>query len=232
MKLMVQFPTRARENMFLESFKLYVDNLSDKNEVYFNISCDIDDTVMNNETIINKIKSIYNNTNIVFNNNKNKIEAINAGIDNKDFDVILNASDDMNPQIKNFDEDIRIGFEQHFPDYDGVLHFNDGFQKQNLNTLCILGRPYYERFGYIYHPDYHSLWCDNEFMEVSRILNRAVYINKVIIKHDHPTAPGNKNSGRVDETYARAFTKNNRDQQVFNARKSLGFPIERVIKDD
>ena len=132
---MVQFPTRARENMFLESFKLYVDNLSDKNEVYFNISCDIDDVVMNNEITINKIKSIYNNTNIVFNNNKNKIEAINAGIDNKDFDVILNASDDMNPQIKNFDEDIRIGFEQHFPDYDGVLHFNDGFQKQNFQEI-------------------------------------------------------------------------------------------------
>ena len=199
--------------MFLESFKLYVDNLSDKNEVYFNISCDIDDVVMNNEITINKIKSIYNNTNIVFNNNKNKIEAINAGIDNKDFDVILNASDDMNPQIKNFDEDIRIGFEQHFPDYDGVLHFN-------------------ERFGYIYHPDYHSLWCDNEFMEVSKILNRVVYIDKVIVKHDHATFSGNKNSGKVDETYARGFTKNNRDQQVFNARKSLGFPIERVIKDD
>jgi hypothetical protein len=28
----------------------------------------------------------------------------------------------------------------------------------------------------------------------------------------------------------KGFIKNNRDQQVFNIRKSLGFPVEKVIK--
>lgn len=225
MKLMIQFPTRSRPEMFLESFKLYIDNLSGKNDVFFNISCDTDDESMNNESIQSRIRSLYNNVYIEFNNNKNKIEAVNAGMENKECDVILNASDDMNPQIKEFDEDIRKGFEDNFPDYDGVLHFNDGYQGYNLNTLCILGKKYYNRFGYIYHPDYYSLYADNEFMEVSRILKKSVYIDKVIIRHEHATLEGNKNTGKIDQTYQRGFIHGHRDQVVFNHRKSINFEL-------
>jgi hypothetical protein len=75
---------------------------------------------------------------------------------------------------------------EYFPDTDGILFFNDGYQKNKLNTLCILGKKYFDRFGFIYHPEYKSCWADNEFMEVGNKLNRQQYIDDVIIRHEHP----------------------------------------------
>ena len=72
-----------------------------------------------------------------------------------------------------------------YPDTDGILWFFDGWRK-DLNTLCILGRKYYERFGYIYNPEYNSFWSDSEFTDVGNILNKQKFIDKVIIRHLHP----------------------------------------------
>ena len=44
-----------------------------------------------------------------------------------------------------------------------------------------------DRFGYIYHPAYRSLWCDNEFQQVSWTLDKSVFINETIIEHQHYT---------------------------------------------
>jgi hypothetical protein len=75
---------------------------------------------------------------------------------------------------------------EHYPDTDGVLWFNDGYQGNRLNTLCILGKKYYDRFNYIYHPDYISVWCDNEFMDVANLLGKQIYFDDIIIRHEHP----------------------------------------------
>ena len=75
---------------------------------------------------------------------------------------------------------IRQKMIKHFPDTDGVLWFFDGWRK-DLNTLCIIGRKYYERFGYIYHPDYKSFWCDAEFTEVANKLKKQVLLLLVAI---------------------------------------------------
>ena len=178
---MVQIATRARPKKFLECLELHIDTLADKTNVFFNISCDEDDATMNSGYVIDAIHDIYKNCFVNFNHNSTKVQAINADVEKRKFDILVNSSDDMNPQVYGWDEDIRLGFEQYFPDYDGVLHFNDGVNGRDLNTLCILGRRYYERFGYIYNPEYKSLYCDNEFTEISRRLRKQIYIDKVII---------------------------------------------------
>ena len=171
---MVQIATRARPEKFLECLKLHVDTLANKADVLFNISCDKDDDSMNSDGIVEAIHDIYKNCFVNFNHNSTKVQAINADVDKRKFDILVNSSDDMNPQVYGWDEDIRLGFKEYFPDYDGVLHFNDGVNGRDLNTLCILGRRYYERFGYIYNPEYKSLYCDNEFTEISRRLRKQI----------------------------------------------------------
>jgi len=76
---------------------------------------------------------------------------------------VICASDDMVPKAWGWDNEIAIAMNQHFPDLDGCVHFNDGNTDGELITFSILGKRLYERFGYIYHPDYKSLYCDNEF---------------------------------------------------------------------
>ena len=218
MILMVQLATRGRRDKFLDCLKLHVDMLSGKNDVFFNISCDEDDESMNNSNTVNSIYKIYQSCFINFNRNTTKIEAINANVTERNFEVLLNTSDDMTPQIYGWDQEIRSAFEKNFPDYDGVVHFNDGVCEEGLNTLCIMGRPYYNRFGYIYWPEYKTYYCDNEFTEISKRLKRVIYIDKVIIKHDHHSFSNSKNNGDRDETFYRSEVHAKHDRNVWNNR--------------
>lgn len=184
MKLLIKFPTRNRPNKFLKVLNTYIKNLDDKETIII-VSCDLDDTTMT-EPYIKDALDQYPNVKLCYGSNTSKINAVNADLDNIDFDIVLLASDDMIPMVKGFDTIIKNKMIEHYPDTDGVLWFNDGYQGKKLNTLSILGKKYYDRFGYIYNPEYTSVWCDNEFMDIANMLNKQTYFNEVIIQHQHP----------------------------------------------
>jgi hypothetical protein len=86
--------------------------------------------------------------------------------------------------------------------------------------MSIMGREYYNRFKYIYHPDYTSLWCDNEAMDVAIELNRYVYLNQHLFEHKHPAWGFGQTDalGRRNDIYYR------QDERTYIKRKNLGFP--------
>jgi len=222
MRILVKFPTRGRKTKFLSVLKKYYDLSEDKNNIHFLISLDEDDTEMNDQHT-KDVLGTYKNLTFIYGYSKSKIDAVNRDIEKieKEWDILLLASDDMIPQIKGYDTIIKNKMDEFFPDTDGVLWFNDGFQGDRLNTLCILGRKYYERFNYIYHPDYKSCWSDNEFMVVGNILKKQLYIDQVIIKHEHPDW-GYGNSDYVHNNNIKDF---NYDLNVYNTRKNNNFDL-------
>ena len=224
MKILIKFPTRSRPEKFFEVLDKYVELLEEPENVSFLVSCDLDDASMFNPEVIERLHG-YKNLVVRFGVNKNKVEAINADMEGRDFDILLLASDDMIPQEHGYDTIIRQNFKKFFPDTDGVLWFNDGYQENRLNTLCVLGKKYYDRFGYIYHPSYISLWCDTEFTEVSKMLNKVKYIAHVIIKHQHPVWLGQE----WDDLQKKNDSFNNRDMQNFAKRKENNFEISTWI---
>lgn len=221
MKILVKFPTRGRKNKFFNVLKKYHQYCNNINNLMFQITLDNDDIEMNNPDTIEILKT-FQNTTFVFGESKSKIDAVNRDIDtNGDWGIILLASDDMIPNIKGYDEIIINKMKELYPDTDGVLWFNDGFQGKKLNTLCILGKKYYDRFGYIYYPEYKSTWCDNEFMDVANFLNKQTYIDDVIIKHEHP----DWGFGGRDEIHNENYKNLNYDMVVYNKRKLTNFSL-------
>jgi hypothetical protein len=109
--------------------------------------------------------------------------------------------------------------EKYYPDTDGVLWFNDGLQGPRLNTLSILGRKYYDRFGYIYHPAYKSLYCDNEFTEISVSLNKVIYCKDVIIEHRH----ADLDHSLVDDLHIRNDKWLAHDRELWMSRKEKNY---------
>jgi hypothetical protein len=219
MQLVVKFPTRSRPEKFLETLKTYISLADDISNILFIISCDKNDETMNNPKIKKEIKSLGINYKIYFGNNKTKIEAINADMENVEFDVLLLASDDMIPQVQGYDKIIINDMKSHFPDTDGVLWYFDGYQKA-LNTLVIMGKKYYGRFGFIYNPAYKSLWCDNEFTVISQKLGKCHFSKDVIIRHVHPS---NDRSAQNDALYVRNESYNLEDRNTFMTRLKNGF---------
>ena len=235
MRFLVQFPTLARPEKFLSVLDKYVMTSSVWNSIFFNINCDIDDETMNDAYIRERIKYILNKRNEVdgvinYDKDTDKISAINANI-NQSFDVIICASDDMVPKVYSWDQKIATAMQEHFPDLDGCVHFNDGNTNGDLITFSILGRKLYDYFGYIYHPDYKSLYCDDEFTQVVRAMGKEKYIDEVLISHEHYSVEGTENHGDVDYAARKTLHYSGRDQIVFNKRKELGFPKHRITAD-
>ena len=217
MKLLIKFPTRGRPDVFKKTFSIYYNMLSGKYDYEFIVTMDEDDRTMNNAKMIEFLDQKKNIT-YCFGNSKSKIEAINANMEGVDFDVLLLASDDMVPLVKDYDDVICENMKKFFPDMDGSLHFNDGRAGNILNTLSIMGKKMYDQFGYIYHPDYTSLWCDNEFHDVVYKMKKCIYINQVIIKHGWTDTTGKDSLHARNEGYYAL------DQAVFEERRKLNYP--------
>ena len=240
MKLLVQFPTLARQVKFLQCLSKYVNMASGLHELTFNINCDHGDVTMNNDEAKKKITDIFLHqsnkrnrakANVHFDIGTSKISAINDHIEPNLYDIIICASDDMTPQVYGWDEEIAKAMQEHYPKLDGCVHFNDGYTNGKLITFSILGRELYKHFGYIYHPDYKSLYCDNEFTQEVIRLDKVTYISHMIIKHEHYAEEGNNNSGDADYAAAKTGYFAGRDKVVFEHRKHLNFPKEKVTTD-
>lgn len=186
MKILVKYPTRSRPELFLKTLKEYIDNESKSNEITYLISYDADDATMTDE-IIDQASKFGGYIILVQGNSKTKIEACNADVHLiKEWDILVLISDDMHVQIHGWDARIVRDMNKYYPDRNGCLWYHDGSSQRQISTLSIIGRKYYDRFGYIYHPSYKSFFCDNEYTEVAVKNHSIKFINGVIIKHVHP----------------------------------------------
>ena len=221
MKLLVKFPTRNRKNKFFKVLRQYQNLCENLDNTYFLITLDNDDESMN-PSDVEDIFNTFKNVKVIYGTSNSKIHAVNRDIELvNDWDIVLLASDDMTPKVKGYDNIIRNKMKEFYSDTDGILWFNDGFQGEKLNTLCILGKKYYKRFNYIYHPDYKSCWSDNEFMEVGKILKKQTYIDSVIIKHEHP----DWGYGNRDQIHTNNINDYQYDLGVYNRRKEINFEL-------
>jgi hypothetical protein len=221
MKLLIKFPTRTRPEIFFKTLDLYYNLLSKQNEYHFLISCDIDDLSMTN---IRHRFDVYNNLSVFFDQRTTKIGAINRDMDKapKDWDILLLASDDMIPVIQDYDLYISKNMASQFPDTNGMLWFNDGF-RQDLMTLVVMGRKYYENFGYIFNPIYETMCCDNELMAVGQNSNRIKYYQTVIIEHRHYSFGMKNPAVPKDILYSENMIAYSKDRNILAKRKEEGF---------
>ncbi len=218
--LLIKMATRGRFKKFFAVLDKYYDLLSKDIPYYFVISCDTDDPAMNTNQVKKRLDS-YPNLSYYFGECVSKIEACNRDIEKHlDFDILILASDDMIPQIPQYDKVIVEDMRSHHPSFDGVLHYNDGVRGINLNTMPIIGKKYYGRFSYVYYPEYLSYFCDTEFTYVSWKLKKSRYSRLVLFKHDHYTV----NPRVYDGLYKRNKQFYEHDRLLFNLRQKQGYP--------
>lgn len=213
-----KYPSRGRPDRFFTSLDSLVNNISDKD--YFHVSCtlDTDDLTMNNPETIERILS-YPNTTIEWGYSKSKIHAVNRSMPKIDWNIIIVHSDDMIFNTFGFDTMIGVDMMNWFPDGDGLLHYPDQDAKDHLATMYIAGRKYYNRFDYIYHPSYKSLWCDNEVQDIAKQLGKYKYLGYQINLHLNP-AYGHLEK---DEMFNRQQDHWNEDQANYEKRKANNF---------
>lgn len=241
-KILIKIPTRSRPDEFFECLDRYYSYLSGAVECDFLISCDIDDKTMNCPAVIKKLKT-YSHLFTYFSPGVSKIEAYNRDIEKHlDFDAVVITSDDLLPVAKNYDVTIRDNMLRYFPDTDGVLQFNDGNLTNNLrtNTYPIIGKKFYDRFGYAYHPFYKSLFCDDEITNVSLLLDKRMVFSDTLFIHVHPAVPLSREYENARHHWDDLYKRNeqgkmyDRDGSIYFQRKAIKFclnvPTKSVIR--
>jgi hypothetical protein len=224
--ILFKFATRSRPIKFLDGLKNITSRIADKENYKILVTADSDDASMNNELILNSAKP-YTDTGkvkIVFGTSTSKIDAINRDMENEnDWHILINYSDDMEFIVDGFDNIIRQHFRGIFPDFNGNVYYNDGFVGSKLSTMSIIGKAYFDTVlqKKIYHPEYVSLFCDNEYTEVAKKLNKIQYYDMILYRHNHPANTGIG----MDEQYVRTEGFWQRDSAVYERRKSINFGI-------
>lgn len=185
-------------------------------QMIVSVDADDDATMLSEE-----LKAIQRDSRVTvkFGLSKNKIDAINRDVPKTGWDILVNLSDDQVFTRKGFDKLIS----EHCG-ADTFLHLPDGYVNERLATMSIMGYDYYKRFGYIYHPDYVSLWCDNESMDEAIRLGCYKYVAEQIFIHEHPAWTGEK----PDEQLIKTQNYYRQDERTYRKRKSLGFPLSSV----
>jgi glycosyltransferase involved in cell wall biosynthesis len=224
MRILLKCPTRSRPQRVLETLSAYVRKANHPELLGVAVSCDVDDTSMTRNLVQEELMRTLRPcawSQIFFSPNKTKIEACNADVQNISYpwDIVVLVSDDMLPQVQGYDDVIRNHMQARFPDTNGILWFNDGFQGNKLNTLTIFGREMYNSFGYIYHPSYKSLFCDTELTDLctTTLANRTYYVDYCIIRHEHP---GTGFKQRMDALYATNQKYWTQDMYTYISRKA------------
>lgn len=153
------------------------------------VKADEDDFSMNQDWV-KMLAKTYHNVIMAYGTSGSKIAAINRNIPEHldGVDIIVNMSDDLLFLEKGFDEIIYKDFTAYYPNFDGLLHYPDKFAGGRTCTHTIIGRRLYEQFGWMYHPDFLSVYCDNHLTDITRRMGKYTFINKKILEHMHPHA--------------------------------------------
>ena len=136
--------------------------------------------------------------------------------------VILAIADDFSPPT-GWDQLLTDLPQTGWMDAPLVIHVEDGY----VHTLCVLAiltRKRYEQFGYIFYPQYESMFCDTEFTEVAYRDNAVIPAKHLLFEHIHCDC--GKRQRDVHDNEHSSKDRWNRGEMLFNYRKGQNFPLD------
>lgn len=198
-------PSRGRAELAYINFNNWINKSSGKHKIEHILSLDSDDKELP--------KYLERFSKVEINPNTCVVEAANKGAEKATGDILIYLSDDFDcPQ--NWDELIinRIAGKEKV-----MLRVNDLLQPMDncVLTIPIMTKGLYKELGYLFHPEYKSMWvdCDLYFTTKPYMIEAA----ELIFQHKHH-AHGN------DETYRRSEQNWNQGVDIFNRRsKQFGW---------
>lgn len=219
-RILIKYASRQRPELFNQTIANIQETISHKLPFEILVSMDRDDIAMMNAQL-----PIENYIGYAIGEAKSKIDAINRDIALADpWDILINMSDDMKFIVKDWDLQMVSMIKEVWKEStDFFAHFNDGYVEDKLPTMSIIGRAYYHRTGYIYHPAYKSFSCDAEAYYVAKMLGKWHYFPQVLFKHEHPA---NNKQIQNDELYHRNSLHTPDDIKVYWQRLNNYFDIQ------
>lgn len=168
-------PTRGRAEKSYWATRNWITRANGDCELI--VSIDEDDPEYSNYM---RLYSSLPNTTVIVNANRSAIDAVNNAAKIAQGNIFIVVSDDSEP-CGNWAQRIN---EASTGRKDFVIRVNDGIQKWII-TLPIFDREYYNRFGYVYYPEYRHMFCDTEFTHIADLTNKIINRQDLHFPHNH-----------------------------------------------
>jgi hypothetical protein len=179
MKLTYNFACRERPEKLLSCLE-NITSLARHDDYEIICTLDVDDSTICNPEIRDRMAQ-YPKVKAYFGISKNKIDAINKNICFATGDIILNHSDDMIFIKDGYDLDILEAFK----DFKGLVHFPDQRTGRRLITYAMMHREYLDIDGWIFNPEFDSVYADNFQQDLAKRRNKYKFVDKKILEHHH-----------------------------------------------
>jgi hypothetical protein len=207
-------PSRWRPEMALKAWNEWMQNANNPDQIEYILSLDTSDSTQNEYFRLFE----YTDVQIIINHNRSIVDAVNQAAKVATKDIFVVVSDDFGCPL-DWDMDV-VGY---CADENPVLlHVNDTIQT-DVCTLPIMNRKFYDRFGWVYHPHYYSMFADNDLTECAKKIGAYVSDFSLTFEHRHYVNGKNKR----DKTYDRENSKQAWDigKRVFQQRKLRQFEL-------
>jgi len=178
------------------------------------VSIDADDPTWNEY-----VKTYYPYT-VNINNNKSVVEATNVAAKRAKGDILVYLSDDFkcpdNWGVKITSEFVGVKKPK-------LLKVDDCLQRFSVPvlTIPIMNRLLYDRLGYFWHPEYRSMFVDEDLYWTATKLGALKMAPQLKFQHEHVSIGKAEN----DETYRRSAANWDQGKKLFAQRKAMNFPL-------
>lgn len=156
---------------------------------------------------------------LAISNNRSAVDAINAAANISQGDILIVVSDDTDcpNQWDQIITKATAGQE------DFVLKVYDNVQKW-IVTMPIMDRAYYNRFGYVYYPEYRHMFVDTDFTHIAELLGKIIWRNDIVFPHLHYSVA----KAKRDEINDRADATWNEGKKLYLNRFRKNFGLQNV----
>lgn len=215
MKLSLIHPSRSRPDKAHATLKHWLGQASGKIEIEHVLSLDSDDETTS------RYKWLFTNAEILINDNDCVVKATNHAAKHSTGDVLIYLSDDFTAP-KDWDVEI-FSRKLHESSEPVLLKVHDNLQPftKDVLTIPIMNRALYERLGYFWHPEYRSMFVDQDLFWVCKNNNWLQYAPLLIFPHEHYSV----GKAERDATYIRSDQNWVQGERFYKQRQAEGFII-------
>jgi hypothetical protein len=222
-KIGILCPTRKR----VEFLKRYINSIvtSADNPERCTFHFLIDDDDLETKSFLDETK-IQDNVKVKYQIHKYGSVALsdmwNKLYETCDDEIIMISGDDAIMRSQHWDTIVSNIFNQ-IPDKMCLVYGRDGIHDQNFAAQFFLHRNWIETAGYIFPKYYTADWADTWVFEVSKMLQRSLFVKEIFLEHMHWSV----GKSQVDETVLLAQARRSKDNNEFQYRSPDHF-FERI----
>lgn len=190
-------PSRGRPDRAKKAYDVLAGNAERIDLIDYRLVIDADDNLQSNYIGVGFPKYTVGY-------HRNAVDAVAAGAEMADGDILMVLSDDFDLMPKGWDTMIRQATAGRT---EWALKVFDTIQPW-LITMPIMDRACYEKLGYVYNPLYVHLFVDTDLASVCDLFGLTIIRNDIVFPHNHwiKTHERDSLSYRISESWLQGQT--------------------------